>query len=87
LRVVFASGTNAEYYPRLLRNLYRGGVVNIYGRVPADTAEVAFSIKGLSGSQAYESYFAFPVANATVDDALPDIWRREKSVGTVLPSR
>lgn len=87
LRVVFASGTEAESYPRLLRNLYRGGYVDIYGRVPAGVRDVAFSVKGLSGAQAYESYFSFPVDQAAVDDSLPDVWRSERSVGTVRPSR
>lgn len=87
LRVVFSSQTSAQAYPRLLRNLYRGGSVDIIGRVPSGTKEIAFSVKGLSGSQAYESFFTFPVASQEADDALPSTWHRERSVGTVQPAR
>lgn len=81
LRIVFSSATEAEAYPRLLRNIYRGCPVYIYGRAPAGTKEIAFSLKGLSAAQAYESFFSLPVEKAEIDDTLPYLWRQEKAVG------
>ena len=83
LRIVFSSATEAETYPRLLRNLYRGCPVYVYGRAPKGTKEISFSLKGLSAEQAYESFFTFSVENAQVDDALPYLWRQEKSIGNI----
>lgn len=64
LRVVFASDTQAEAYPALLRNLYRGTTVDIIGRVKGEPQEIAFSLKGLSGEQAYESFIKIPLSGA-----------------------
>jgi Mg-chelatase subunit ChlD len=83
LRIVFSSATEAETYPRLLRNLYRGCPVYVYGRAPKGTKEISFSLKGLSAEQAYESFFTFSVENAQIDDALPYLWRQEKSIGYI----
>ena len=61
LRLVFASDSRAEAYPRLLRNLYRGRGVELVGRVPVDEKKVSFSLKGLNGQQAFESYFSLDI--------------------------
>ena len=80
LRLVFASESAAEGYPRRLRNLYRGGTVTVVGRLPRGRTEVAFSIKGLNGARAYESYFKVPLAQAAVDSRLPEMWREERNL-------
>jgi len=66
LRVVFASDSPAEAYPSLLRNLYRGNSVDIVGRVKGTPDSVAFSLKGLAGDQAYESFVRIPLDGAAV---------------------
>ncbi|MCR5751273.1 MAG: VWA domain-containing protein [Kiritimatiellae bacterium] len=80
LRLVFASGCDAEAYPRLLKNLYRGGTVQIVGRVPSGTKEIAFSLKGLNGRVAYEGFFRLPLASASTDPMLPVAWRDEREI-------
>ena len=77
LRVVFSTESQAESYPRLLRNIYRGGTLEFYGRVPATAKEVAFSLKGLNGNDAYEGYFKLPFASAPSDPAVVDAWNAE----------
>ena len=77
LRVVFSAESQAESYPRLLRNIYRGGTLEFYGRVPATAKEVAFSLKGLNGNDAYEGYFKLPFASAPSDPAVVDAWNAE----------
>ena len=84
LRVVFTAGSRAEAYPQRLRNLYRGEVVEVVGRVPAGTDEVAFSLKGLNGSKAYEGFFKVKLASASFDQYLPAAWRVEQSIDQKL---
>ena len=83
-RIVFPSALRAEAYPRLLRNLYRGGTVEIFGRVPAGTTEVSFSLKGLNGSDAYEGFFRLPLASSAKDPSLPDAWEKERALDMLL---
>lgn len=80
LRLVFASDSGVECYPRRLRNLYRGNSVTVVGRLPRGRTEIAFSIKGLNGSRAYESYFKVPLAQATLDSSLSGKWREERKL-------
>ena len=80
LRIVFASGCPAEAYPRLLKNLYRGEYVEIAGRVPDGVREVAFSLKGLNGRKAYESFFRIPLDSASEDAAVASAWNEEKAI-------
>ena len=80
LRVIFTSDSKAEVYPALLKNLYRGDVVDIVGRVPKGTREVAFSLKGLSGETAYEGFFRFVLSEAPFNAAVPDLWTSEKAI-------
>ena len=84
LRVVFPSTCAAEAYPRLLRNLYRGGSVVLTGRVPKATAEIAFSLKGLNGHTAYEDFFRLPLATATTDPTLENAWKEERRFNAAL---
>jgi len=87
LRIVFAVGTPAESYPRLLKNLYRGETLSLVGRVPASTKEVAFSLKGLNGAEAYEGYFKLPLATAASDPSLVDAWESEREIDEKLGKR
>ena len=80
LRVIFASGVRAEAYPRLLCNLYRGSTLELVGRVPAATREVAFSLRGLNGADAYEGFFRLPFATAPSDPSIPGLWRQEREI-------
>ena len=84
LRIMFASGTRAEAYPRLLRNLYRGGTLEFVGRVPAGTKDVAFSLKGLSGKEAYEGFFKLPFDTAPSDSSIVDAWGDELAIDRKL---
>ena len=84
LRLVFASATPAEAYPRLLRNAYRGGTVEFVGRVPAATTDVSFSLKGLNGETAYEGFFKLPLAAAPDDPALVSAWEAERAIDRKL---
>ena len=84
LRIVFASGTRAEAYPRLLRNLYRGGTLEFVGRVPAGTKDVAFSLKGLSGREAYEGFFKLSLGTAPSDPSVVEAWGDELAIDRKL---
>ena len=84
LRIVFASGTRAEAYPRLLRNLYRGGTLEFVGRVPAGTKDVAFSLKGLNGRDAYEGFFKLSLGTAPSDPSVVEAWGDELAIDRKL---
>ena len=84
LRVIFASGVQAEAYPRLLRNIYRGGMLEFVGRVPSGTKEVSFSLRGLNGDNAYEGFFKLPFATAASDPSLAARWTEERSIAAKL---
>jgi hypothetical protein len=63
-----------------LKNIYRGDALEFYGRVPKSVREVAFSLKGLSGKKAFESFFAFPVDSSPSDATIVDSWKKEQSI-------
>jgi len=84
LRIVFATGTPAESYPRLLRNLYRGETLSFVGRVPARTQGVAFSLKGINGAEAYEGFFKLPFATAANDPEIVAEWSAELEIDQKL---
>ena len=84
LRVVFASGTRAEAYPRRLRNLYRGGTLSFVGRVPAGTEKVAFSLRGLNGEKAFEGFFDLSLAVSGKDKDVFSDWKAERAVDQKL---
>ncbi|MCR5414884.1 MAG: VWA domain-containing protein [Kiritimatiellae bacterium] len=80
LRVIFTAGSKAEAYPRRLKNLYRGESVELVGRVPKGTEEVAFSLRGLNGTRAYEGFFKFDPASVSFDETLQEEWTGEQSL-------
>jgi Mg-chelatase subunit ChlD len=84
LRIVFSSTTRADAYPMRLKNLYRGGTLEIVGRVPAGTAEIAFSLKGLNGREPYEGFFRLPVALAPEKDNVAGRWHEERKINAKL---
>ncbi len=85
LRVTFASASGAEAYPLLLRNLHRGGRVEIRGRCPASAGRLVFTLRGLSGARAYEALYQLNLASAPEADAsLRGEWLAERSVAQRL---
>lgn len=81
IRIMFAAGTMAETYPKLLRNLYKGGKVVIRGRCPARIKELTFTIKGLSGPKAFESLYRIDMS--TTDSAPESIvqdWKSDRVI-------
>ena len=84
LRVIFAADTKAEAYPLLLKNLYRGETLSFVGRVPANTKELAFSLRGLNGPEAYEGFFRLPFATAPSDPALIAQWTEERAIAAKI---
>ena len=84
LRLVFTAGTKAETYPRLLRNLYRGEALPIYGRIPKGKSRIAFSIKGLNGLKPYEGFFELDLSKTEFDSSLPGEWRTELEIDEKL---
>jgi len=84
LRVIFAAGCPAEAYPRRLRNIYRGGLLELYGRVPQGTREVAFSVRGLNGREAYEGFFRLPLTATPGQEDLAKAWQDESRIDAQL---
>ena len=84
LRLVFASDSRAEAYPRLLRNLYRGDAVTIVGRVPKGGEEVSVSLKGLNGANTYEAFFKVPLGKIATDPSLAGAWAEEAAIDAKL---
>ena len=80
LRLVFTASTRAEAYPRRLKNLYRDDILEVAGRVPAGTREVAFSLKGLNRSKAYEGFFRLGLDASAEDAEVPALWRGEQAI-------
>ena len=80
LRVVFPSSCQAEAYPSLLRNVYRGNDVSFVGRVQGHPADVAFSLKGLAGETAYEGFFRLSLDSAKNDQSIPELWAQEREI-------
>ena len=84
LRVIFAATSRAEAYPRLLRNLYRGDTVTITGRVPKGSEEVAFSLKGLNGTNTYEAFFKVPIGKVAANQGIVAEWSEEAAIDAKL---
>ena len=84
LRVIFTADSQATAYPRLLRNLYRGDVITIVGRVPKGRREVAFSIKGLNGKDTYEAFFRVPLDQIAADASIVPEWSSESAIDARL---
>lgn len=84
IRVVFASNCEATAYPRLLKNLYRGETVEFVGRVPTGTTDIAFSLKGLNGKDAYEAFFRLPLKDAEFEAGLDQAWAAAHAIDLKL---
>ena len=84
LRVIFASDVQAEAYPHLLRNIYKGGTLELVGRVPSSTRELSFSLRGLNGRDAYEGFFRLPFATAPSDPSLSALWAKEQAISAKI---
>jgi hypothetical protein len=80
LRVVFAADSGVEAYPRLLKNLYRGEIVDIVGRAPAGAKEIAFSLKGLNGDTAYEGFFRFALDPSPDNARIAGEWGEDRDI-------
>jgi len=84
LRVIFTADAQAVAYPRLLRNLHRGDVVTLVGRVPKGRREVAFSLKGLNGARTYEAFFRVPLDSIASDASVVAEWAAEAAIDAKL---
>ena len=84
LRLVFASSSKADAYPRRLKNLYRDETLEVTGRVPSGVKELAFSLKGLNGAKAYEGFFRLPLESGSTDPKAPALWREEQAIDSRL---
>lgn len=84
IRVVFASDCPATAYPRMIKNLYSGGSIEFVGRVPKGAKEISFSLKGLNGKDAYESFFRLPLEDAAFDPTLHKVWAQANEVDLKL---
>ena len=81
LRVVFAADTQAETYPRLMKNLCKGRTVELYGRCPASVKKLVFTLQGLSGKKAFEALYQFNLVTAdAADPSLRTAWLDSRSV-------
>lgn len=80
LRIVFSTVSEADAYPRLLRNIYRGGALEFVGRSPLVMDRVAFSLKGLNATRAFESFFTLPFVEAATEQGIAADWKRERSI-------
>ena len=81
LRIMFAAGTMAETYPRLMKNLYKGGYVTLKGRCPAKIKELVFAFKGLSGDKAFESLYRIDLSSVEkASESIIQDWRAERIV-------
>ena len=81
LRIMFAAGTMAETYPRLMKNLYKGRSVTLKGRCPARIKELVFTLKGLSGSKAFESLYRIDISSVEkASETVIQDWRAERIV-------
>ena len=87
LRVIFAAGVEAEAYPRLLRNIYRGGTLEFVGRVPAHVTDVSFSLRGLNGDDVFEGFFRLPLAAAGFDPKIVSLWQAEAEIARKTGAR
>ena len=80
LRVIFPAGDQVEMYPRLLKNLYAGDTVVFTGRVPAGKTGISFSLKGLNGADAFESFYSFRFADVARGAGIPEEWKSGEAV-------
>jgi hypothetical protein len=85
LRLVYAANSSGvEAYPRLLKNLYRGEELELFGRAPKGTTSVSFSLRGLNRGKAYEGFFTVDLTKSGFDKSLPKLWAEEQSIDALL---
>lgn len=84
MRIVFASGCPAEFYPRRIKNVYAGGYTEVTGRVPRNVDELRFSLRGLNGASSYESFFSVPLADTRFDASAATCFYEEKRTDAKL---
>ena len=84
IRVIFSASTKAQAYPRLLKNLYKNEVLELVGRVPQGTEDISFSLRGLSANVPYEGFFKMPLNIAPEDNAIIDLWHKEREIDLKL---
>ena len=84
LRIIPASDTPAEIYPRLLKNLYLGNLVEFTGRVPKSVKKVSFSLRGLHGPNAYEAYYTLDLTTGIFDRMIPADWQSSQVIDQKL---
>ncbi len=79
MSVIFSASSNAEAYPRLVTNLCEGEPMEIFGVCPAKQKELVFSVRGLNGTDVYESLFRLDFASAgKSDDSLRGEWAKRR---------
>lgn len=80
LRFTFDTRSTSEVYPRFLTNLYADRTLDLYGRCPAGTTEVACQIRGQTPGDAYDAVFRFDLTDQTnrSDQNLRQIWANRK---------
>ncbi len=84
LRIIPASDTPAEIYPRLLKNLYLGNSVEFTGRVPKSVKKISFSLRGLHGATAYEGYYTLDLTKGIFDRMIPADWQAAQIIDQKL---
>lgn len=85
LRLIYAANSSSvEAYPRLLKNLYRGEELELFGRAPKGTTSVSFSLRGLNRGKAYEGFFTVDLTKSEFDKSLPKLWAEEQSIDALL---
>jgi hypothetical protein len=64
-----------------MKNLYKGGSVTLKGRCPAKIKELVFTLKGLSGSKAFESLYRIDISSVEkASETVIQDWRAERIV-------
>lgn len=84
LRLVFSAVCPADTYPRMLKNLYAGGSLELVGRIPSDQGELAFSLRGQRAGTAFESFFRLPISSAEPETGLASRYADEAVIDMKL---
>ncbi len=79
ISVVFSSSSRADVYPKHVANLCEEQAIDIYGMCPANQKELVFSVRGLNGAKAYESFFRLPFSAAgKLDGDVKKAWAQRR---------
>ena len=60
---VFSANSSVEAFPKRLKNLYAGGSVEIYGRVPRSVTRTTLFLRSLAGDKSYGGFFNLTFAD------------------------